>query len=110
MECLPTPLECLPTLWKRGQNPVETRKNPVETGEKCVEKGSEPCGNGSINWFFLFQLLSYPLPTCTILSQAAEKYDSKMFIRSKIMGNREDYYTGQQNYPGKGKREAKYSG
>ncbi len=74
-----------------GLKPVETGKNSVETGKTPVERGSAPCGNGSINWVFLFQLLTYPLPTCTILSQAAEKYYSKMFIRSKIMGNREDY-------------------
>ena len=72
-------------MWKGGLHPVE--------------KGSEPCGNGSINWFFLFQLLTYPLPTCTILSQAAEKYDSKMFIPSKIMGNREDYGGGFPSVP-----------
>ena len=84
------------TLWKEGRYPVERGSAPCgkrvgtlwKGGRYPVERGSVPCGNGSINWFFLFQPLTYPLPTCTILSQAAEKYDSKMFIRSKIMGNR----------------------
>ena len=87
------------TLWKRGQHPVEKGSAPCGNGEKPCGKrvstlwkgGQHPVETGQSIGFFLFQLLIYPLPTCTILSQAAEKYDSKMFIRSKIMGNREDY-------------------
>ena len=89
------------TLWKEGRYPVERGSAPCgkrvgtlwkrektlwKEGRYPVEMGSAPCGNGLINCFFLFQPLTDPLPTCTILSQTAEKYDSKMFIRSKING------------------------
>jgi|GEM_PF-202203 len=55
--------------------------------------GLKSCGNGSINWFFSVPTidLSPSYLYNSLSSQAAEKYDSKVFIRSKIMGNREDY-------------------
>jgi hypothetical protein len=84
---------------KRGQHPVETGKNPVERGSEPCGNRKKPCGKRvSTLWkrgqypvekgqsidFFLFQRLTYPLSTCTILSQASEKYYSKMFIKQII--------------------------